>query len=132
MSSWRDEEARMRGLFRHVNERIAELGESFAVEGRGSFLCECGNPECTQAIEVTEAEYEDIRAHARRFVVALDHENPEIEVVVSEDGRFAVVETLVGGSSRIAEETDPRAHGNGQVSAPVAAQRVGDVSPVAP
>ena len=124
--SWRDEEARLRGLFRYVNEQIAELGEPFAVEGRRSFLCECGNPECTQAIELTEAEYEDLRARGRRFAVALNHENPEVEIVLSENGRFAVTETLVGGSSRIAEETDPRAQGDGHFAALEAAGRAGD------
>jgi hypothetical protein len=55
------------------------------------------------------AEYEAVRAHPRRFLIALNHENPEIERVVDENGQFAVVETFVGEASRIAEETDPRA-----------------------
>jgi uncharacterized membrane protein len=53
-------------------------------------------------------EYEAVRAHPRRFLIALDHENPEIERVVDENGQFAVVETFVGEASRIAEETDSR------------------------
>ena len=55
-----------------------------------------------------QTEYEAVRAHARRYLVALDHENPEIERVVSQNAHFAVVETFVGEASRIAEETDPR------------------------
>jgi hypothetical protein len=46
----------------------------------------------------------------RRFLVVPDHENPEIERGVDENGQFAIVETFVGEASRIAEETDPLVH----------------------
>jgi hypothetical protein len=49
-----------------------------------------------------------VRAHGNRFVVALNHENPEAESVVEQNGRFAVVETYTGAASRIARELDPR------------------------
>lgn len=107
--SWQDGEARMRGLFRQVNERIAELGEGFEREGRWPFVCECGNRDCTDSIELMPAEYEAVRAQPRHFVIALDHEDPGLEVVIFQSSRYAVVETLVGEASRIAEETDPRA-----------------------
>jgi len=106
---WEDEEARQRALFREANERIAELGLTFRNHGHLQLVCECGDGECTQPIELTVAEYEAVRSHARRFVVAKDHEDPTLEIVVGEGARFAVVETLVGEASRIAEETDPRA-----------------------
>lgn len=107
-SSWVDEEAKTRAMFRVVNERIAELGEGFQLAGRTPFVCECGNRDCLARIELTRAEYETVRAHSRRFVLAVDHENPAVEIVVSDNGRFAVAETLVGEESRIPEETDPR------------------------
>lgn len=75
------------------------------------FVCECGNDECTQAIELTLAEYEAVRAHARRFAIAPDHENPVVEIVTGQTRQFAVAETFVGEASRIPEETDPRGHG---------------------
>jgi len=68
---------------------------------------QCGNDECVQAIELTRAEYEAVRAHARRFAIAPDHENPTVEVVTGQTSRFAVAETFVGEASRIPEETDP-------------------------
>jgi hypothetical protein len=65
---------------------------------------------CTEAIAVTRAEYERIRTCATRFVVALDHENPETETIIKQNERFAVVETYAGEASEIARETDPRAN----------------------
>jgi hypothetical protein len=114
VSDWRDEEARARGVFRDVNERARELHRVSGEDGRGvSFVCECGNGACTQAITLKCTEYEAVRAHPRRFLIAPNHENPEIERVVDENGLFAVVETFVGEASRIAEETDPRASVSG-------------------
>lgn len=108
-ADWRDEEARARGLFRDVNEQIRKLHEAFGKDGRPeSFVCECGNRDCTNALTLPHDEYEAVRAHARRYLIALDHENPEIERVVSHNAHFAVVETFVGEASRIPEETDPR------------------------
>lgn len=107
-NSWEDSEARARTVFRIVNERIAELG--FDLDGRAAFVCECGNRECSRTIELTRAEYESVRAHARHFLLAPDHENPTVEIVIRDGDRFAVGETLVGRASRIPEETDPRLH----------------------
>lgn len=108
MSSWVEDEARTRAMFRVVNERIAELGERFQLAGRTPFVCECGNRDCLNRVELTRDEYESVRAYGRRFVLALDHEDPSLEIVVSENGRYAIGETLVGETSRIPEDTDPR------------------------
>jgi anti-sigma B factor antagonist len=105
---WRDKEVRNQALFREVNERIEQLADDFGTDGQNRLICECGNPECTQQIELSAAEYEQVRAHASRFVVALNHENPETESIVEQNDRFAVVETYAGARSRIARETDPR------------------------
>ena len=109
MSDWRDDEARVRGIFREVNEQTKDVQEMLGSVGSEElYICECGNRACTQAFSLPAAEYEDVRAHPRRFLVALNHENPEIERVVKQYGAFAVVETFVGEASRIPEETDPR------------------------
>jgi anti-sigma B factor antagonist len=107
-SGWRDKEVRHQALFREVNERIEQIAEDFGSDGQNQLICECGNPDCTQRIELTADEYEYVRAHASRFVVALNHENPETESIVEQNDRFAVVETYAGETSRIARETDPR------------------------
>jgi hypothetical protein len=92
MSGWRDNEARDQALFRQVNERIEQLVDRFGASGRNQLICECGNRECTHEIELTAAECERVREHARRFVVALNYENPEMESIVEQNERFAVVE----------------------------------------
>jgi len=105
---WHDMEARNQALFREVNEKIEQLPERRGLDALDQLICECGNSECSQRIELTRAEYERVRGYASRFVVALNHENPETESIVEQNERFAVVETYAGASSRIARETDPR------------------------
>jgi hypothetical protein len=112
VSSWRDREARQRALFRHVNGRVAALRDPVAAEGLASFICECGNADCTEPIQVTTAEYEAVRAHARRFAIAFDHENPSSRSS-SAKPHGSRSWKLVRDSSRIAEETDPRADRGG-------------------
>lgn len=107
LPSWQDREEAWRGLLREVNERIAE-GARLERSGRLPFICECGNRDCRRPIELTHREYEEVRAHPRRFALAPDHENPTVEIVVGQNGRFAVAETFVGEASRIPEDTDPR------------------------
>ena len=112
MKDSRDKEARNQALFREVNERIEQVAEGFGFVGDGSFICECGNAQCVQPIEVSHGEYERVRAHASRFIVALDHENPQTESVVEQNDHYAVVEAYAGISARIARETDPRSERN--------------------
>lgn len=109
---WRDKEARSQALFREVNERIEHLPAGLDPNGYDRLFCECGNPECTQQVELTRAEYEHARDHASRFVIALNHENPETESIIEENERFALVETYAGSASQIARETDPRSQAN--------------------
>jgi hypothetical protein len=106
---WHDHEAQTRGRVRLDNERTASGFEHTADGVCMPLTCECGNEPCESRTWLTFAEYESIRLHPRRFLIALDHENPQVEAIVSQTKRFAVVETLAGGASRIAEETDPRA-----------------------
>ena len=108
MSGWREKEARRQVLFSEANENMERLARNLDASGHDSFICECGNPECTQPIGLTRAEYERIRGYANRFAIALDHENPETETVVEQNERFAVVESYAGEASQIARETDPR------------------------
>ena len=107
-NGWHDDEARSQAAFREVNERIEQVANGFGADGHDWLICECGNPGCVQPIHLTAAEYERVRQHASRFVVALNHENPETESIVEENERFVVVETYAGATSRVARETDPR------------------------
>jgi hypothetical protein len=93
--------------FRDVNEAIGSgrwPGEGHA---RVAFRCECAALGCNQMIEMTIGEYEGIRAHGRRFLVAPHHELPDAETVVDARGDYVVVEKR-GEAGRLAEETNPR------------------------
>ena len=71
------------------------------------FLCECGDAGCSQRVFLTLGEYEAVRSNAIRFAVVPGHEIPDVERVVEQNERFAVVEKLEEGA-RIATERDPR------------------------
>jgi len=92
--------------FRAVNENI-ELGREPEDETLIRFVCECGDAGCTRLIELTAAEYAEVRGDGRRFAVFGDHVFPDVERVVAEHGRYTVIEKI-DESAVTAEETDPR------------------------
>lgn len=92
-------------LFREVNERIREIT---TYDGDVEFLCECGDATCTQPLMMSLPEYEALRANPSRFGIVPGHEILEVEAVVEENGRFAVVEKRPGRASKLAAETGPR------------------------
>jgi hypothetical protein len=96
--SWRRGEATRQAHRRNRNERRVDI-----------FVCECGDPHCFGRLNLSRTEYETVRAYPNHFVILANHENPDAESVVTENNRFAVVETLVGEASKIALRTDPRA-----------------------
>jgi len=73
-----------------------------------AYLCECGDARCSDPIRLTRSEYEGIRSEPTRFALALNHENPEIDSVITENERFATIEKSFGMASRIARASDPR------------------------
>jgi hypothetical protein len=106
--NWRGREARNEVRFRDQNEWIEATSDSYGSQPMMAFVCECGDAGCTEVIQLTRAEYELVRSVANRFAIAIHHENPEAEVVISESMRFAVVDKIEGVSMRIARDTDPR------------------------
>lgn len=95
------------GMFREVNERIAEIAGTWQWEDKQGFLCECVSSECTRAVLLTRAQYESVRAGAARFFTAPGHEQAEQERVVERHEDFVVVEKL-GLFQHEAELDDPR------------------------
>ena len=91
--------------YRMVNERVAELVEDAAVPPE--FVCECGRHGCAERVPVPLDEYERVRAHPRRFLVARGHERPEVEKVIDERDGFLVVEKT-GEAGAAAADEDPR------------------------
>lgn len=100
--------ARNEAIFREANELLeARRTELSMVEGRTPFLCECGDPSCKAAIQLTIEEYEAVRAKANRFFLGAGHRAAEA-AVVGETDRYVVVEKH-GISGAVAEATNPHA-----------------------
>jgi hypothetical protein len=107
MTTRAERHGRNESLFREVNERIAELSETFQVEGRSEFLCECSREQCTEPVSISIDEYEDVRRSPTRFFVIRGHEDERVERVVERRDRYVVVEKI-GEAADEAEDLDPR------------------------
>jgi hypothetical protein len=101
--------ARNESLFRQVNERIEAINRASGALDEAEFLCECGDAGCTLPITLTLGEYEGVRTHPARFAIAKGHDIADLERVVFEGTRYAVVEKEEATAARIAFESDPRA-----------------------
>jgi hypothetical protein len=109
MASWRERESETQARSREDNESTARACASADAYGwMSTFRCECGDETCTCPIRLTLGEYEAVRAYATRFAIARNHENPEIEQLIEEHERFAVVETVSGEAAKLARRSYPR------------------------
>jgi hypothetical protein len=80
-------------LFRFVNDRIRELGSRSLNEI--DFVCECGGGSCAQAIRLTAAEYDALRADPTQFAVWPGHKLSSTEIVRRTDPYVLVKQTSV-------------------------------------
>jgi hypothetical protein len=97
--------ARNQSMFREVNERIIELSDYRLSSPR--FVCECESALCAETLELTQDEYEAVRADPGCFFVAVGHDVPDVESVVSENERYMIVRKL-GEGHAVAVQFDPR------------------------
>jgi hypothetical protein len=95
-------------LFRRVNEEIESLNATLGKPATMSVICECGDGQCMERIEIPLAEYERVRADPCMFVIVPGHEIPDLESVIERADRWDVVRKHDGTSTRVAERTDPR------------------------
>jgi hypothetical protein len=87
--------AKNESLFRAVNERLKDIGETVSWSNTTDYLCECSDTTCIETIELTTEEYERARSRPTMFLLVPGHETPEIERVVEENERFLLVEKIV-------------------------------------
>ena len=99
---------RNEATFRSINEDIERGRDADDDHTMVGFVCECGSADCGRLIELTPAEYEQVRNDSRRFAIVPGHEIVEVETVVEHHDRYAVVRKLEA-SGAVAKETDPRA-----------------------
>ena len=103
--------ARNDARFREANERISSTAESMELDRSEvlPFLCECAEESCTTVLQLSQDEYEAVRAHPTHFINArghADHGRGWVRVV-DEFDRYTVVEK-VGEAAEIVAELDPR------------------------
>ncbi|MBV9309396.1 MAG: hypothetical protein JOZ73_01110, partial [Solirubrobacterales bacterium] len=79
-------------VFRELNEGIARGQWPGEEQESVGFRCECARLGCNTVIELTLPAYQDVRAHSRRFVIAVGHELPGAERVVQSSPGYSVVE----------------------------------------
>lgn len=108
-----DERARRIGLneavFREVNERIESLAETFNLGTQPlDLICECGDASCVDRIQLTHADYEQLRSDPHQFAVAPGHDIPDVETVVARSAGYHVVAKHEGQPQEVAEQTDRR------------------------
>lgn len=106
MNDWRLQEAHNEVRFRDRNERILQTTTNSDEDVW--FVCECGDRTCTTSIHLGVPEYEAVRADATTFAIALNHENPECEAVVTENDRYATVTKIYPPARNLARQTNPR------------------------
>jgi hypothetical protein len=73
-----------------------------------TIACECALKSCGRLIEITMAEYQEVRTDATQFAIVPEHFIGDIERIVSENDRFAVVAKRPGTPADVVTETDPR------------------------
>ena len=72
------------------------------------FVCECSNGACTEQIQLTLAEYEEVRSGSRWFAILPGHLTEQIEHVVRANNRYLIVEKDTPEAAEIADVSDPR------------------------
>ena len=72
-------------------------------------VCECGRPDCAEAIEVSPTEFAAARSCAHLYLVAPEHQSPGVTDVIVQQRRFSMVELLPSAAAAAAhQEPDVR------------------------
>jgi hypothetical protein len=94
-------------MFRLGNERMAGWEERHESGQSELYFCECAELDCKDRVSLQEAEYETVRADARRFLVVPGHEIPDVETVIEEHDGWSVIEKAPEVTKTV-ESLDPR------------------------
>jgi hypothetical protein len=101
---WEERIATNEARFRNVNEAI-ERGLS-SRDQRAGYVCECGRLGCTEIVELSFDEYEDVRRAPQRFLLVDGHQT-EVDETVERHGGY-VVAVKSGHAADVAAAQDPR------------------------
>jgi hypothetical protein len=101
--------ARNEAMYRAVNRELEQASED-AGGGAGAqleILCECGEPACNTMLTLTIGEYDEAHGQPDRFIVAVEHEDPQMEQLVIRRDHYLVVDKF-GEAERIAVTEEQR------------------------
>ena len=93
---------------RELNEEIEAAYQGEPPSDRLDIVCECALVMCERTIDITMAEYLLVRADLRQFAVVPEHFIGDIERIVYENDRFAVVAKREGTPADVARDENPR------------------------
>ena len=62
-----------RAVLRQVNDRVLEVMTAVGTQIEGRYLCECGQEDCLDVVELAADDYEAIRSDDNRLVLASGH-----------------------------------------------------------
>jgi hypothetical protein len=94
-------------FFRQLNGRLEGLTQSFELQrDELDLVCECGDADCAERIQMTREQYETLRADPHHFAVHTGHAKPPVERVVERHPGFDLIEKEGSGPRGLAQATD--------------------------
>jgi len=95
--------------FRELNESLEANVHRGKQEGRlAGFVCECGDGDCEEIVQLELSAYEAIRQGSQLFFLVPGHELPDVEDVVDGEGGHYLVVRKHEAVAGLVEDTDPR------------------------
>ena len=108
MSSREERMALNEAASREINEEIERTHQGDPPGRLFAITCECALNSCDRLIEITTAEYQEVRSDATQFAIVPEHLIGDIERIVFENDRFVVVAKRAGTPADVVTKTDPR------------------------
>ena len=110
MSRSPEQAAKNESAFRRANEKLEERAAEFGrANERTPYLCECEDERCTQVVLLTHAEYEEVRAEPKRFLMVSGHQEVD-DLVVKQEAGFVVIDKRGDEGALVARQV-PRSPG---------------------
>jgi len=107
MGSREERMAENEAASREFNEEIEELHHGEPPSKRLDIVCKCALSTCDRTIDITMSEYQLVRSDPLQFAIVPDHLIGDIERIVYENDRFAVVVKRQGIPGQVAIEEKP-------------------------
>jgi hypothetical protein len=108
MSSREERMATNEVASREINDQVEEAHQLDPPGRRFQMACECALETCGRVITITVDEYRHVRMDPRQFAIVPEHFIGDIEQIVHENDRFAVVAKREGTPADVARDENPR------------------------